>query len=486
LKSKKNSTQPSLITFDSDLLKNEKSNKLIETNDSMPQPTTAEIQQKIPTHKYPFIHKDYITVDDIRSRVHHGTLGPLPMRQSNEIEDLKFLMKGKQLPNPLINEQLEENEQIRATQNTRISYFSTSDPNNVEQFDENDISDEKLPWLLPKPAIMASKGTLGPINMINRPKPITKYKTKLVTINKNEKKISKNENESEQVDIHLDDKTLTENDIKNQINNILMETKQLVGNYNSKKKAKKRNKKIETNQSMEKHDTKIYDEKEEADEEEEERNIQRKVEYLISNIKSGQLKREQAKSNKQIYDILSKVIDSESLQLFNSTLNEDDDDDDQNNDNIIEENQVSIEPQLKEEEPDEKLEDDNIKIDTQLVIEQNVEDENNDEIKLKESIDLTYNIEIESFLASLPPKVNAEELINANAIKIKIYNKTNSTKIERELKINGNNNDIKRNLHHFCMLEDERRQELLLPDELANVTRKFHTRNKFLKKVKKH
>lgn len=36
-----------------------------------------------------------------------------------------------------------------------------------------------------------------------------------------------------------------------------------------------------------------------------------------------------------------------------------------------------------------------------------------------------------------------------------------------------------RNLHYFCMLEHERRNVLLLPEELANVTRKFHTRNKY-------
>jgi hypothetical protein len=36
-----------------------------------------------------------------------------------------------------------------------------------------------------------------------------------------------------------------------------------------------------------------------------------------------------------------------------------------------------------------------------------------------------------------------------------------------------------RNLHYFCMLEHERRSVLLLPDELADVTRKFHTRNKY-------
>ena len=36
-----------------------------------------------------------------------------------------------------------------------------------------------------------------------------------------------------------------------------------------------------------------------------------------------------------------------------------------------------------------------------------------------------------------------------------------------------------RNLHFFCMLEHERRNVLLLPEELVNVTRKFHTRNKY-------
>ncbi len=50
----------------------------------------------IPTHKYPFLRKDEtVTVDELRSRVHHGTVGVLPVRKSQEIDGLNFLMKGK-------------------------------------------------------------------------------------------------------------------------------------------------------------------------------------------------------------------------------------------------------------------------------------------------------------------------------------------------------------------------------------------------------
>ena len=63
------------------------------------------------------------------------------------------------------------------------------------------------------------------------------------------------------------------------------------------------------------------------------------------------------------------------------------------------------------------------------------------------------------------------------------YNATKSKKAREDYELpesaQTDEERFARNLHYFCMLEHERRNVLLLPEELADVTRKFHTRNKY-------
>ena len=80
-------------------------NKELREKTSEPLPSKPRLAIKpnqitaIPTtHKYPFARKDEaISVDELRSRVHQGTLGVLPVRKSQEIEGLNLIMKGKPL-----------------------------------------------------------------------------------------------------------------------------------------------------------------------------------------------------------------------------------------------------------------------------------------------------------------------------------------------------------------------------------------------------
>ena len=104
----------------------------------------------------------------------------------------------------------------------------------------------------------------------------------------------------------------------------------------------------------------------------------------------------------------------------------------------------------------------------------------------KHSAKSEYDAEIEAYLASLPETVTYEEIINARAHKVKMFAREKTVQPGAQLgeqkragDERSNEERFARNLHYFCMLEHERRSVLLLPDELADVTRKFHTRNKY-------
>jgi hypothetical protein len=98
-----------------------------------------------------------------------------------------------------------------------------------------------------------------------------------------------------------------------------------------------------------------------------------------------------------------------------------------------------------------------------------------------------------NYLASLPANVTNEDVLNVQASNIKIFERSvietfpkreplvdfiNSNK-KIEVKEPTTEDKYKRNLHLFCMVEHERRNYLLLPEELINVTRRLHAKNKF-------
>lgn len=106
------------------------------------------------------------------------------------------------------------------------------------------------------------------------------------------------------------------------------------------------------------------------------------------------------------------------------------------------------------------------------------------------SIVSTYDDEMNLYLASLPLDVRDEDLLNVQADPLRLFEKPVNTRpslltanvhANKRVQVVGPSTEEKyaKNLHLFCMVEHERRNLLLLPDELINVTRKLHTKNKY-------
>jgi hypothetical protein len=102
-----------------------------------------------------------------------------------------------------------------------------------------------------------------------------------------------------------------------------------------------------------------------------------------------------------------------------------------------------------------------------------------------ESITAAYDAEIEAFLSSLPGSLSfdkGQELLVGR--RARLFERSSrhagySTTRQFPSRSPAPEERHRRNLHYFCMLEDERRSLMLLPDELRNVTRKYHTRDKY-------
>jgi hypothetical protein len=102
----------------------------------------------------------------------------------------------------------------------------------------------------------------------------------------------------------------------------------------------------------------------------------------------------------------------------------------------------------------------------------------------KQRLTLSYEREIEDYLASLPSNVSYDDIISINAKQVKLNEKSVlnfNENVEKAAAKEPPKLEYKfaKNLHYFCMLEEERRGLLLLPDEMKNITRKFHTRDKY-------
>jgi hypothetical protein len=98
----------------------------------------------------------------------------------------------------------------------------------------------------------------------------------------------------------------------------------------------------------------------------------------------------------------------------------------------------------------------------------------------------SYEDEMELYLASLPAKVTKEDVLSTDAKQVNLISRVKKEDIissrsetKKIDKLIATEEKFQRNLHLFCMLEHERQNFLLLPDELINVTRKYHTRSKY-------
>jgi hypothetical protein len=243
-----------------------------------------------------------------------------------------------------------------------------------------------------------------------------------------------------------------------------------------------------------------------------EKNLLKSVESLITSIKSGQLIKEQELSNKRIQEILANVLDKESLRAFNfgegvDIINE------QENMKMNDEPSTTTtsdlltltENNLASHNNDETV----VVVDsTKIGTDQNITEVTFDNLNATEReeerwttrdceeklgecrVNEDYEHEVDLYLASLPAKVTTEDILNANATKLRLNERVKSSGLvslkkrffeseKKKKNVLSTEQRFARNMHLFCMLEHERRKVLLLPDELIDVTRKYHTRDKY-------
>ena len=353
-----------------------------------------------------------------------------------------------------------------------------------------------------KPAILPVLGTTSCARMTERPKPAKKYKTVLLPSERPETFGALSS--SGRLTKHVNSPNLDEDDdndeFSSQVRELLNEAKR-IANSSPKKPRRQSNKQSPTKSQFEPSSSaaglKEYDENEDN---RIEKKLLQSVESLILGIKSGQLLHEQERSNKRIQEILATILDKESLNAFDFSLGDE------------QEPQIEVEMNVEENKPPIEV--------NQTVVHEQKETEREQEVPKTEvesrpserevaesigdqikGVDNTikvdyYQDEIDLYLASLPPKVTNEDIINANVNRLRLHERPGSSRpkglvqMERYL-MTRNDSDreqrgklsleerFARNLHLFCMYEHERRSVLLLSDELIDVTRKYHTRDRY-------
>ncbi len=225
------------------------------------------------------------------------------------------------------------------------------------------------------------------------------------------------------------------------------------------------------------------------------------VETLITAIKSGELVKEQEDSNQRIQEILLSILDEKTLRMFDDLFKED------KPDNTIEEEEDYDERMDVIDEVTEKeistVPNSNV-MPSQLTVREASSNSfrlesarlpsglflESERAQTVNSIVSGYDDEMNEFLASLPLAVTNEDVLNVQAERVDVVARP---EVKRESLLRakahvGRRHEVAeasteeryaKNLHLFCMVEHERRTSLLLPEELVNVTRKLHARNRF-------
>lgn len=433
--------------------------------------------------KNPTLKNEYVSIDELRSRAHHGSLGVIPVRNSKDFEDLKFMMKGSNVlkkeqafdnlypdedeginePNSSGTEYDDYDENLHSNQNTPTSFYDTEIKEKIPNLTKQSYLQHF--YSQPKPAILPSTGTSATAKFAERPKPQKKQKILLKTVKKTSQpdtlSLDSIKSESEQQQIELE----------KQVKSLVDEAKKIA---NIKKLKKTKNVTVVEEESV-------------KGEISEEVKVVKGVEGLISAIKSGQLIAEQEQSNRKIQEILGTVLDKASLSLFDPSFSEHVEEEKEGDSNekhsqvdsaIYPENSVreSLGIQsLKD------LTDNNSTRDDKLSIEETQTIEN---LTIK-SLIVSYQEEIDNYLASLPVNVTREDVLNTTATSIKLTEKPRKALVEKNPVEKTTDEKFARNLHLFCMLEHERRDSLLLPDELQDVTRKNHIRSKYENEIRR-
>jgi hypothetical protein len=330
------------------------------TSTETEQLTEAERQHLLPTRKYPFVKDQHVSVDEIRKRVNHGTMGVVPVRDSQKISDLNVVMKGKSVtavfnhPNRSIfhdisdaeededEEVIETNEEgvdgefsIKARINLNtpatLSYHDLSRTDNknesttIRAESMVTVNDEDLsPFSVrePRPAILPEQGHSTVAKLSERPKPAKKVRTHYSPPVKQQQRVK----DEQQL---ISTANMTENELQQyellrQVKSMVAEAKQLTNSsMGSMTKVKaqiqqRRGTRINLNNNAGNNNdgnengggADAFDNEEALREQQ----LLKSVEELLTAIKSGQLIREQEMSNAKILEILGNVLDKDSLQ----------------------------------------------------------------------------------------------------------------------------------------------------------------------------
>lgn len=165
----------------------------------------GELQHKLATRKYPFVNEEHVSIDELRNRVYHGTLGVYPVRQSQNFDELNIVMKGRAVQLQADRDYLMYYDEgiDNVSTNSEENYYSEQDKskphanlntpatyNDYQALDSfrssntvlSSISDQQndddLPQILTlKPAILPQTGNTALAKMSERPKPIKKPRT---------------------------------------------------------------------------------------------------------------------------------------------------------------------------------------------------------------------------------------------------------------------------------------------------------------------
>lgn len=481
--------------------------------------TELKQSKEVSTHKYPFLHDEYVSVEDLKNRVYKSTVGVLPVRQSQRLKELNFIMKGQPINKQQNNlTDLYENEsddasddeedlsqeqeddeldssdddddvykKIHANLNTPVTSAIgdalSANQTPVHLFKENFDFGLKDRQIKPKPAILAKTGTTGQAKLSERPKPIKKDTT--LTIKSPRKIFKPNEKPSfETQKTEASEADLQQADLENQMRELINDAKGIAGSSKPVSPDKNSSKKLKQPSGIaSKLDSTATNQKEKV--------LLSTVEGLITAIKSGQIMKEQEESNKRIKDILMTILDKDSLEAFESVF-------ERNTSALVTESErikleeESLTAASEYEKALAAMSQENITKEQQSVQHTSIASKSfrEDSVSLlyessarhTSRSGTSYDDEVNAYLASLPLEVTRTDVLNTQAKRAKLFEKEITMKELRkrsELKELTTEEKYAKNLHLFCMLEHERRNSLLLPNELINVTRKFHTKNKF-------
>lgn len=227
-------------------------------------------------------------------------------------------------------------------------------------------------------------------------------------------------------------------------------------------------------------------------------NLLKSVESLITGIKSGHLIKEQEQSNKRIQEILTNLFDKDTLDMFELDTSKESADAAQSSLAPNEESRSGKVDDLPTDrslgnQPAVEFTQDTGRDSKKAPYESTRADETFEDrtsgVASKATSLNDNEEEMIRYLASLPVRVTDEEILNTTGAKAKLNERLANDKSLVDMKYYKMDkapvaerlpeDRYTRNLHLFCSLEHQNRNILYLPTELIDVTRKYHTRDRY-------